>query len=430
MLFHVVNLGCKVNKVESDSYAAQCLSAGLAEGALEAADLIVVNTCAVTGEAEKKTRKTVRHVCNKNDHAKVLVTGCSAALHADIYQEMSPRIVVLGKAFTAEYLSDLLRSDSENKNGSLQEDAQSVAAVPVLPVGEGFRTRVGIKVQDGCNNECTYCIVHVARGKATSRPTQEIIDEVRAYSALGVKELVLTGINLGSYHQIYQGKPIDLAGLLTLLLQESENVECTQMNAQCGNAELAPAPRFRIGSVEPMDVTDELIDVMARANGRICRHLHLPLQSGSTDILAEMNRPYTASDFLGLVDKLRASIPSISLSTDIIVGFPGETDNDFLQTCSVAQACCFSKIHVFPYSKREGTPAAQRADQIAPSIKTERAARLRNLGDKLAHRDFESRSGSTEWALVESNGTAMTESYYSVSCDKAWKPGLLIPFLF
>ena len=430
MLFHMVNLGCKVNKVESDSYAAQCLSAGLVEGALEAADLIVVNTCAVTGEAEKKTRKTVRHVCNKNDHAKVLVTGCSAALHADIYQEMSPRIVVLGKAFTAEYLSDLLRSDSKGKNSLQQENAQSVAAVPALPVGEGFRTRVGIKVQDGCNNECTYCIVHVARGKATSRPTQEIIDEVRAYSALGVKELVLTGINLGSYHQIYQGKPIDLAGLLTLLLQESESADCKQVDTQCDNAELASAPRFRIGSVEPMDVTDELIDVMAHANGRICRHLHLPLQSGSTDILAEMNRPYTASDFLGLVDKLRARIPSISLSTDIIVGFPGETEDDFLQTCSVAQACCFSKIHVFPYSKREGTPAAQRADQIAPSIKTERAARLRNLGDKLAHRDFESRSGSTEWALVESNGTAMTESYYSVSCDKAWEPGLLIPFLF
>ena len=311
-----------------------------------------------------------------------------------------------------------------------QENDQSVAAVPVLPVGEGFRTRVGIKVQDGCNNECTYCIVHVARGKATSRPTQEIIDEVRAYSALGVKELVLTGINLGSYHQIHQGKPIDLAGLLTLLLQEAENADCMQMNAQCSNAELAPAPRFRIGSVEPMDVTDELIDVMARANGRICRHLHLPLQSGSTDVLAQMNRPYTASDFLALIEKLRASMPSISLSTDIIVGFPGETEEDFLQTCSVAQACCFSKIHVFPYSKREGTPAAQRTDQIAPSIKTERAARLRNLGDKLAHRDFESRSGSTEWALVEANGTAMTESYYSVSCDKAWEPGLLIPFLF
>ena len=407
--FLVVNLGCKVNKVESDSYAAQCLSAGLEEGALEDADLVVVNTCAVTGEAEKKTRKTVRHVCSTNQNGIVLVTGCSAALHADVYEAMSPRVKVLAKAFTSEYIQELL---------DCGQFACRKAAV-VAPVGEGFRTRVGVKVQDGCDNACAYCIVHVARGKATSRSAEDILADVKALDALGVKEAVLTGINLGSYHGEYAGESLDLAGLLKLLLSET---------ARDGSAE--PPMRFRVGSVEPMDINDAFIEVIAESDGRVCRHLHLPLQSGSSKVLHEMNRPYTAEAYLSLVNRLRAAAPSLSLSTDIIVGFPGETDQEFQETCAVSRACAFSKIHVFPYSMREGTPAAERADQIPASVKSQRAKELRLLSDELTRGDVLSRMGSEEMAVVETDGTWMTESYHTVQCAGDYPVGALVPYLF
>ena len=434
MQFFVINLGCKVNRVESDTFAAQCLAAGLVRTSLETADLIIVNTCAVTSEAEKKTRKTVRHACAQNTHACIVVTGCSAALHENVYKSMSERITVVDKVQASEFLNSFFQEHMlVNKTAlplgvldSVSGGTADTLAPCILPIGEGFRTRVGIKVQDGCNNECTFCVVHIARGKATSRSVQEIMQAVQACVAQGVKEVVLTGINLGSYHQTYQGETVDLARLLTLLLQVTK---MGKSDAH-GNNSGAPVLRFRIGSIEPLDVTDELIEVIANANGRICRHLHLPLQSGSNSVLAEMNRPYTANDFLNLVTKLRRNMPHISLSTDIIVGFPGETESDFSATCSVARACCFSKIHVFPYSKRQGTPAALRSDQVEDSIKTKRAAQLRELGQTLAKQDREHRAGTTEWALVEASGRAMTESYYSVECNAAFVPGMLVPYTF
>ena len=408
--FHVVNLGCKVNKVESDSYASLCLSAGLEETPLESAHLVVVNTCAVTGEAEKKTRTTVRHVCSCNSQGIILVTGCSAALHASVYEEMSPRVKVVAKALTTDYLKGLL----EEKFGSAKLPESVIA-----PVGEGFRTRVGVKVQDGCDNACTYCIVHVARGKATSRDAQEIIDEVRKYDALGVKELVLTGINLGSYRNQVDGHCLDLAGLLSILLDITNHLESNE-----------PDMRFRVGSIEPMDISDSFVELMAASNGRICRHLHLPLQSGSTKVLREMNRPYTAEDFLALVDKLRKAAPSLSLSTDIIVGFPGETEEEFQETCQLARQCAFSKIHVFPYSLRRGTTAALRSDQIDASVKSARASELRKLGNALALQDKMNRAGTQELALVESDGTWMTESYHSVDAQDEATVGSLVPYFF
>ena len=188
-----------------------------------------------------------------------------------------------------------------------------------------------------------------------------------------------------------------------------------------------PPCRFRISSIEPADVSDKLIDVMARSNGRICRHLHLPLQSGSTKVLAEMNRPYTAQQFEALVNKLYAKLPELSLSTDIICGFPGETDADFQETLDVAQRCRFSKIHVFPYSQREGTPAAARTDQVPHEMRAERARTLRALAKQLRQRDRENRAGISELALIEENGVAMTESYHELPAPEGAKAGALMP---
>lgn len=450
MNFHVVNLGCKVNKVESDSYVALCLGAGLVQTPLDKAHLVVVNTCAVTSEAEKKTRKTVRHVCKTAAGARVIITGCSAALHKEEYERISSRIEVVSKALTSDYLKELVRNAAAQASSDASPEAFSAALLSVdsspstslsplpfyAPVGEGFRTRTGIKVQDGCNNACSYCIVHVARGHATSRPVEEVLDEVNACIAAGSRELVLTGINLGSYHQSYGGEEYDLAQLLRLLLRVTESAGVAQgtkkekESATVFQAENAPAVRFRLGSIEPLDVSDELISVIAASNGRICQHLHLPLQAGSTKVLKEMYRPYTAEAYLSLVQKMRNAMPSLALSTDIIVGFPGETQEDFEQTCELAKACAFSKIHVFPYSLREGTPAAQRPDQIDPAVKNERAAYLRTLAQELTHRDKEARKGTTEWAIVEEGGVAMTESYYSVSVSCTPAVGSFIPYQF
>ena len=385
MKFCVINLGCKVNKVESDSLTSTLLSHGYTQSELPDAELVIVNTCTVTGEAEKKTRKVTRQALARAPQAHVVVTGCAAAINADEFTQMDKRISVIDKLQLFELL---------NKPNN------------TFLFGEGFRTRVGVKVQDGCNNACTYCIVHVARGKAKSIPAQQILDECISLAQMGVKEIVLTGINLGSYRDVTfcDGESLSLAQLLQLLLEQTKDI----------HLEDEPPVRFRVSSIEPKDIDDDFIELLATSQGRICRHLHLPLQSGSSKVLKEMARPYDAAYFSHLVSRLYQAVPSLSLSTDIIVGFPGETEEDFQETCAMASACQFSKIHVFPYSKREGTPAAKRLDQVDAHIKTHRAATLRNLAEKLRCEDYRKRVGGSEWVLAEERCVGTTESYHEV----------------
>ena len=404
MNFAIVNLGCKVNRVESDAFASGLLARNCQETDEARADIIVVNTCTVTGEAEKKTRKAVRHALRANDTAHVVVTGCAAAIDSEAFYAMDPkRVHVAGKLQVDDVLDELV--------GPKELDHVALA------IGDGFRTRVGVKIQDGCNNACTYCIVHVARGHATSRNVNDVRRECEALARAGVREIVLTGINLGSYQcQLQDGATVDLAELMRLLLTDTANVH-----------EPGEAPcRFRISSIEPRDVSDGLIAVMAHANGRICRHLHLPMQSGSTKVLAEMHRPYNAEHFEALVEKLYDAMPQLSLSTDVICGFPGETDEDFAQTIAVAKRCRFSKIHVFPYSQREGTPAAARADQVPHETRAERARTLRAVAKQLREADLARRQGTTELALIEENGVAMTESYHELPAPQGEQAGSLV----
>lgn len=438
MKFAVVNLGCKVNRVESDDVAA-LLSTCAQASAQSDADVIVINTCTVTGEAEKKTRKAVRHALRVNDHAKVLVTGCAVAIDAPFYEALDARIETVAKPDLVQRIAKLVEEVSSSESGkackamppmqhasgvrmhAASENAQvRNSAFPLipLPIGEGFRSRVGVKVQDGCNNACTYCIVHVARGRAISRSAQDVIAECVALASAGVQEIVLTGINLGSYRDssLSQASPMRLADLLSVLLEETQTAQMPS----------ALPVRFRVSSIEPRDVDDALIEILARAQGRICRHLHLPLQAGSNKVLHEMARPYCVEEYCLLVQQLRSALPMLSLSTDIIVGFPGETDDEFAQTLEVALRCAFSKIHVFPYSKRVGTPAAVRTDQIDAEVKAQRATTLRNLGESLRQADWKRRVGTYEYALVEENGLATTESYYQIEVPVSARPGSLI----
>lgn len=405
MNYAIVNLGCKVNRVESDAFSASLSACGCVESPEADAELIVVNTCTVTGEAEKKTRKAVRHALRANECATVVVTGCAAAIDADVFTQMSDRIRVMGKSALAAAIDA----------GALGDAAAHGKA---LPVGEGFRTRVGVKVQDGCNNACTYCIVHDARGRAASVDADKVVAQCRALSDAGVGEIVLTGINLGSY---CSGDRRDenatrLPDLLKRLLSETE---------QPAAGRCRPV-RFRISSIEPRDLDDELIEVLASSEGRVCRHLHLPLQAGSTKVLREMHRPYTAEYFASLVEKLYERVPELSLSTDIICGFPGETEAEFEETLELARACRFSKIHVFPYSLRAGTPAAARTDQVPPETKAQRAARLRELADALRAAELERRRGTRELAIVEGEGIALTESYFEVPVPDGARPGDIV----
>lgn len=367
MDFHVINLGCKVNKAESDTITAHLLEQGQNLVTLPEADAIYINTCTVTGDAEKKTRKAVRRALRENPSATLYVTGCAAVIDPDFYALLDPRVQVVDKA-------TLLPSEG------------------ALRVGENFPQRVSVKVQDGCNHACTYCIVHVARGRAWSRPLNNILSEVRALEAAGIREVMLSGIDLGSYR--FGSETLD--SLLEALLEETT------------------ALRFRISSVEPRSLSDQTIRLIANANGRICRHLHIPLQSGSSKVLREMARPYDARFYAALTEKLYDAIPELSLSTDIIAGFPGESESEFEETLALARRARFSKIHAFRYSMRQGTPAAARSDQIEPAVKEERLQRLIELADQLRQEDALRRIGTDEQVLIEACGIGTSESYFKV----------------
>ena len=298
-------------------------------------------------------------------------------------------------------------------NPHLWEDYDDIRDfIEHLRLGKNFPTRVGVKIQDGCNNACTYCIVHVARGRIWSKNADEVVTECKSLASAGTKEIVLTGINLGSY----ECEGMHLAQLMHRLLEATKDM----------HEEGELACRFRISSIEPADVSEELIECIASSTGRICKHLHLPLQSGSSKVLSEMARPYNASEYFFLVERLRKAMPTLSLSSDIIVGFPGESESDFKQSLDAAHACAFSKIHVFPYSKRKGTPAAARLDQISAEVKKERAAHLRKVALELRNLDFEKRIGAKENVLVEQLGRAMTESYYEIEAPTKMPIGALI----
>ncbi|MDE8703213.1 tRNA (N(6)-L-threonylcarbamoyladenosine(37)-C(2))-methylthiotransferase MtaB [Adlercreutzia equolifaciens] len=424
-MFCVVNLGCKVNRVESDGFERLLAERGGVPAPEAEADLIVVNTCTVTGEAEKKTRKAVRHALNASAGAQVIVTGCATEIDQETYASLGERVTVVPKAEAAIYLAETFdgageassanSTPAQDKAGADSEDtvlASQSNGVAASPMPSDGRTRIGIKVQDGCDNACTYCIVHVARGRATSRSADEVVAEATALARAGVREIVLTGINLGSYDD----EGCDLADLCRRLLEDTADLH------EPGE----PPCRFRIGSIEPMDVSMDFIGLLADAEGRLCRHLHLPLQSGSSKVLREMARPYDAEEYRQLVDYLRAMVPEIALTTDIIVGFPGETEENFEDTVKLAQHCGFSKIHVFPYSRREGTPAAQRPDQVPPDVKAARAARLRQLSDELAAADRANRAGTTELALVETSTRATTESYHEIALTESCSVGSLV----
>lgn len=354
-----VTLGCKVNQAESDTIAAALPDACVVRDAAEA-DVVVVNTCTVTGEADHKARKAVRHALGLPNAPTVIVTGCMAALDAEGAAALGDRVIA-----------------EPDKKRVLDRVVEIAGRADAGRAGRRSRMRVQLKVEDGCDAFCSYCIIPYARGVPRAVPLAEIVATSEELAAAGVAEVVLAGINIGRYSDGGARLP-----------EVIEAVAATGI------------PRVRISSIEPGDVDTRFLEVAARTPA-FCRHLHIPLQSGSDAVLARMERPYDTGRFADTVAAARNALPGVAISTDVIVGFPGETDAEHRETLSFVEHTGFSRLHVFRYSARAGTPAAAMADQVPPQVRAARSAELRALGERLMLQTAGAAQGRTAELLVE-----------------------------
>lgn len=390
----IVNLGCRVNRVEADVIAAELERHGCRLVGEDEADAIVVNTCAVTGEAEAKTRKTVRHAATRPQRPLVVATGCVANLFSSELSQIAQNVVVQGnKAAVAATVLERL--------GIAADASRADAVVSLTPTPTG-RMRPGIKIQDGCDNRCTYCIVWKARGASRSMDVSQVVSRVRESVDRGAREVVLTGINLGRFcAEGEDGRRVSLPGLIDLLLAQTD------------------VERIRLSSIEPPDVTDELLRTMAAAGERVAPFLHVCLQSGCDATLRRMGRVYDTARFAGVVERARELVPGIALGTDLIVGFPGETDADFDASLAFCERMAFAKMHVFRYSRRPGTPAAKAPGQVDPHVMAERGRRMRDLAARMRREQAQTHVGADELVVVQYPGRGVTGGLFDALVDPA-----------
>ena len=356
----IVTLGCKTNQFESAAISEQLQQAGYRQVAFEeGAELVIVNTCTVTASTDSQSRNLIRRARRMNSAARVVVTGCYAQVDPDALAKLPGVALVIGNEEKMDFLARLTNLEQE---GQVQVcDIRSVGEMAALPLSSfEQRSRAFVQIQNGCDAFCSYCIIPYARGRSRSVAFEDIVSQVEALSASGYPEVVLTGIHIGNYGQDLQ-PPADLLGLLKALATASFS------------------GRLRLGSIEPTELPAELLDYIA-ANEWICPHYHIPLQAGHDEILEQMNRHYTTDFFRQLLESIHRRQPEAAIGLDIITGFPGETDVQFEETCAYLLDLPFSHLHVFPYSRRPGTPAAEMKGQLPGPVIKERAARLRSIG--------------------------------------------------
>ena len=349
-------LGCKVNTCESEEIAENLKTLGYETAAAPPAGVAVVNSCTVTGESGRKTRQTLRRARRENPGAVVILTGCHTQAFPDAADVLPEADIVIGNranALIPEYLAEFLSTGRRIVRAAAHEKGEKFSAPQVS--GTANHTRAFFKIQDGCDRFCSYCIIPYAKGRSRSRTLDDIRETVARFAANGYKEVVLVGIDLSDY-----GKDLDGARL-------SDAVNAA--------ASVDGIARVRLGSLEPHNFTAEEIKKLASCE-KLCPQFHLSLQSGSDEVLKRMNRRYTAQEYAAIVGALRASFKDCMITTDIICGFPGETEEEFLETVEFAKKIRFEKVHTFPYSLREGTRAAKMPDQITKTVKDGRCARL------------------------------------------------------
>ena len=352
----------------------------------EQADVYLINTCVVTNEGQRKSRQIINRAVRKQPLSLTVVTGCYPQTARDEVKAIEGVDVIIGNQERGRIV-ELVEQALTHKQEQILDNVQQMTVdtkFEELGVGtETDKTRAFLKIQEGCNQYCTYCIIPFARGPLRSRSLASIKEEIAKLVAAGYKEVVLIGIHLGCY-----GKEL-----------AKEGIKLTLADAVEAALSVPGIERLRLGSLESVEVESRLLELMQK-DSRLQRHLHLPLQSGCDKILQAMHRPYNTAKFRSLLAEIRAALPDVAITTDVIVGFPGETEEDFLTTMDFAKECGFAKMHIFPYSMRKGTPAAA-MKQIPNSVKEERAKRLGVVDRELQLRALEAVVGSEAEVLFE-----------------------------
>jgi len=376
-------LGCKINQYETDLMRQDLASRGNTIVPFDTeADVYVVNTCTVTAKSDYQCRQVIRSAVRRGRDAKVVVTGCYAATRPEEIRKIPGVDLVIGNTDKAMIHDHIMKTASV-------PDQDVPITRNIMTKGLYGRTRGFLKIQDGCNNRCSYCIVPLARGESRSADLGQLVNEFERVVQSGCPEIVLTGIHIGTYGADLENGP-DLTGLLRILLSQ-----------RCGS-------RLRLSSIEPKEISEGIIELMGQG---LCRHLHIPLQSGDDAILASMKRDYTAGFYRELLEQIAQRVPAVALGADIIVGYPGEGDAEFQNTMDLVEKSPLTHLHVFPYSPRPGTPAADMEAQVPEQVKKERSETLRSLGRKKNYYFRKKFQGSTLNVVVEDKIDAITGLY-------------------
>ena len=409
--FKIVTLGCKVNSYESQAVREILLNNNYIEN--DNPDIIVVNTCAVTSMAEHKSRQKVSSLSKKYPNAIIIVSGCSSQLHVNSYKDITNVKIIIGNNNHQEIIS-LLNKYKETGNQIINVDRstrlRTFQNLSITSFDE--KVRAFVKIGDGCNNFCSYCIIPYTRGNLRSRNKEEILCEIKSLIQNGYQEIVLTGIDSASYGIEFDNyKFNDL--LKDILLIDG-------------------LKRLRISSIEASQIDDEFISIL-KSSSIIAPHLHIPLQSGCDTVLQRMRRKYTCDEFYSKIEKIKQQIPDIALACDVIVGFPGESEEEFNSTFNFIKKCGFAFLHVFPYSPREGTLASTMPNQISNNIKKDRVSKLIELGNTLSKEYQEKFIGKSVSVLIESYNPktnlyhGLTEHY--ISCYVSSKEDIINKFV-
>jgi len=417
MTVKIVTLGCKVNQYESDTILGDLKKNGFIFSAqADTPDLLIINTCSVTDKASRQSRQAIRKAIREHPDAVICVTGCDAQSEPHAIAEINGVDYVIGNSHKP-CLPDGLDLKNLHKMTSpiiLCEDILHHKFIEKAGTcTAGNRARPFVKIQDGCNDFCTYCIVPYTRGPSRSRNLKDVLNEIRFVSSTGAKEVVLTGIHLGRYG-------LDLSPASSLLILSRRILEETSI-------------RLRISSIEPTELSDELLFLTVDSK-RICPHFHIPLQSGDNDMLKKMNRPYNPEFFKLLVEKIHRLMPNCAIGVDVMVGFPGETEDAFNNTVNLVETLPISYLHIFPFSPRKLAPASRFADQVPKSVMKSRLIHVTQIGHSKKIKFYQNMIGQTLDVIVESQRDKTTGLLKGVSSnyvkvffkgDDAWKNQLI-----
>jgi threonylcarbamoyladenosine tRNA methylthiotransferase MtaB len=398
MKVHLKTLGCRLNEAELETWAQAFQKTGHSiTKQAEAAQLIVINSCAVTQDAARKSRNLIRRIHRDNPQAKLVVSGCYATLNQDEAASLMGVDLVVSNQDKDQLVEKTLTKLNMDSMPAMSTEPGEIS---LFTRG---RQRAFVKVQDGCRYRCTFCIVTVARGEEVSRPVQAVIDEINALHQQGITEVILTGVHLGGYGSDLGN---NLSDLIKAILAETD------------------IPRLRLGSLEPWELPEDFFELFR--NPRLMPHLHLPLQSGSDTVLRRMARRCKTEEFAAIVSQLRSRIPHFNITTDIIVGFPGETEQEWQDSFNFIKQIGFGHIHIFTYSSREGTKAATLPNQVANEIKKQRSRQLHELANNMKLQFCRNNIGNAFPVLWEGYSEALeggkqrvfgyTPNYLRVSC--------------